>query len=1057
MDQLNRYDSPEKETNVEMAGIEAFETPSTETLSSTQPGGNAPTPPPVGLPSGVQQDGQTFQSAQHEDSTPEIAPVNMDVDLPASSADALPPVPAPPAPQQAESATPDATPVSAPPAPVDASEPPQSDEQPKGDTAGADTAGADTAGAGEQTENPSSDTADKPPSNQTPAVLKWLMAKDSNPAPFELRLKKTYKAHFNGDMIVDEESGTEHASVMVWAKARKSEEDGKECKGISVKGYIYYNDKSITKHEEEIYKNAPASGEAKDTTTPRRRSAGAGAAGGSGKKEKASPAVKEVKESVPKIKLPSSEPMPLLKWLTEKDPAPEPVQLRLKKTYTGSVKGESVVDDETSVEYACPMLWAKARKTEEDGKEARGGGSMKTYVVYKGLTLQQHEENLFRGAKHHSGTPPFYKALPIANPNAKTPKTPDAKEGTPSRRAREDDGKSPAGGEPKKNKVAKEPKVKIVDNKSEEKECGWFALHVKEAWRAAGGFQVFEHLEEIDDMAGVEVTLQCREWFCSKEVEPPGGFPKGKQGFVVRSQNHKKKTFPPGSLLSVKVRHKLFVEGKRSRKFIEVVDEPAKIKQAYLHLAKPPPPLIPPPPAASAKSSRKSGPKELPAVSAGEGWGDAAPVAANAGIGSGFGGGGGSAASGGGVAFDSGDMLGSVMRWLATQDPEPEPFQLQLRRTYTGHWEGDMIVDDETNTFYTSPALWAKVRKIMEDGKESKGFEVKISYKGLNLVEREDNAAVQESKKVAEAARQALAEQRHQQALEAQQKKEQKEAAAAAAAAARSPAQAQTVGGRALRAAAAPAAVEEEGGRPTRAKRSVGDMEGAGAADGEGDARPAKRAAAQRAAAAVAPPVQPPLTASPSARTAAPLTSSPAARPRFEVGTALMKHFEGVPFVGWVVAVSRGGAGMDLYNIRYEDGDVEDLEYDELAPLVWPTVLRNKCTNLRPGQLVAYWNTTPPGGDDKSRVRFDIGQLSQVHGNTGSVWVQPFKCKKPQAGGKAMWECDFKAGQKQMALVGQPFVCNGVIAGGFAFQGGSDSGVLENSAIKAFEKAGLLC
>lgn len=182
--------------------IEAFEAPSAEqsrledSAMMSQPGQSAPAPPPGGsVPTDVQNVGQPVQSAQDAEKTPEITPM---------SVDAPPPVLAPPAPQ-GESAGSDATPISAPPppAPMDDSstvitappQPSQSDEQANG------------------AEKPSGGEVDLPTSNQTAVVLKWLIARDSTPESFEMRFKKTYKAHFNGDMIVDDESTAEYATV----------------------------------------------------------------------------------------------------------------------------------------------------------------------------------------------------------------------------------------------------------------------------------------------------------------------------------------------------------------------------------------------------------------------------------------------------------------------------------------------------------------------------------------------------------------------------------------------------------------------------------------------------------------------------------------------------------------------------------------------------------------------------------------------------------------------------------------------------------------------------
>jgi hypothetical protein len=64
-----------------------------------------------------------------------------------------------------------------------------------------------------------------------------------------------------------------------------------------------------------------------------------------------------------------------------------------------------------------------------------------------------------------------------------------------------------------------------------------FFIHVKNDWRDVRGFQLFEYNEETRKIEGdVMIVPDCKEWYCDKILEPPGGFKKG-YGFVPKSKS----------------------------------------------------------------------------------------------------------------------------------------------------------------------------------------------------------------------------------------------------------------------------------------------------------------------------------------------------------------------------------------------------------------------------------------------------------------------------------------------------------------------------------------
>ena len=48
-----------------------------------------------------------------------------------------------------------------------------------------------------------------------------------------------------------------------------------------------------------------------------------------------------------------------------------------------------------------------------------------------------------------------------------------------------------------------------------------------------------------------------------------------------------------------------------------------------------------------------------------------------------------------------------------------------------------------------------------------------------------------------------------------------------------------------------------------------------------------------------------------------------------EVGMTVQKDFDGEPYWGSITAIDEDDNGVKLYHIKYDDGDEEDMDYDE--------------------------------------------------------------------------------------------------------------------------------
>ena len=109
------------------------------------------------------------------------------------------------------------------------------------------------------------------------------------------------------------------------------------------------------------------------------------------------------------------------------------------------------------------------------------------------------------------------------------------------------------------------------------RKAGDFFVAVKDAWRDQRGFRLFEQMEGSAGAAGRrgarELRVVAREWYCSKELEPPGGFPPGRQRFAPATKAGRPLAFPASEVLPVEVVHRSAVFGRRTRHFVEVRDE----------------------------------------------------------------------------------------------------------------------------------------------------------------------------------------------------------------------------------------------------------------------------------------------------------------------------------------------------------------------------------------------------------------------------------------------------------------------------------------------------
>mmetsp|Transcript_26904 Transcript_26904/g.87995 ORF Transcript_26904/g.87995 Transcript_26904/m.87995 type:complete len:728 (-) Transcript_26904:158-2341(-) len=117
--------------------------------------------------------------------------------------------------------------------------------------------------------------------------------------------------------------------------------------------------------------------------------------------------------------------------------------------------------------------------------------------------------------------------------------------------------------------------------------CGaYFILSVREEWRSERGFRLFEVASEdwstkSKDEETTSIELNVREWYCARELEPPEGFAKGEQRFLPKSKGHRKRTFPSGTWVSCEVSRHTQKFGSKSKTFIMIEDEEAKIDEAY--------------------------------------------------------------------------------------------------------------------------------------------------------------------------------------------------------------------------------------------------------------------------------------------------------------------------------------------------------------------------------------------------------------------------------------------------------------------------------------------
>lgn len=176
---------------------------------------------------------------------------------------------------------------------------------------------------------------------------------------------------------------------------------------------------------------------------------------------------------------------------------------------------------------------------------------------------------------------------------------------------------------------------------------------------------------------------------------------------------------------------------------------------------------------------------------------------------------------------------------------------------------------------------------------------------------------------------------------------------------------------------------------------------------------------------------------------------------QFPVGASLSKDFGGVLYTGWIVKREFDNTEQDdIYHVKYEDDDEEDLYTEEIRQLVWPAEIDRDLDQLEAGHLVAFWNYAEPSGGSKGTVqcRFTLGKVEAVDMDENEVSVKPLKTVTQKRGQMPRFIEQPRSSQMRQFGLERKMETEGLICFGFTL---SEQGYLDAQWTEMFFKVGL--